>query len=73
VSTKINLGSGLEHVHVTERPLLDRLFANFKRRRGQPFWVSVHAATGHGANVSMALCREFGYDPDTGERTEVKK
>jgi uncharacterized membrane-anchored protein len=71
MSATINLGSGLEHVHVTERLLLDRLFANFKRRRGQPFWLSVHAATGHGSNVSMALCREFGYCPETGKRIEV--
>lgn len=71
MSTKINLGSGLEHVHTTERLLLERVFANFKRRRGQPFWASIHKATGYGSNVSAALCREFGYDPETGKRIEV--
>lgn len=73
MSTKINLGAGLEHVHVTERLILDRVFANIKRPRGQAFWIAVHRATSYGSNVSIELCRQFGYDPDTGKRVEVAK
>jgi hypothetical protein len=73
VSTKINLGAGLEHIHVTERWILERVFANLKRPIGRPFWTAVHRATSYGSNVSAALCREFGYDPETGKRIEVSE
>lgn len=65
-SNIVSLGSGLEHVKITERHLLERFFLNMKRRRGVPFWVSVRDATGHGSNVCIALCREFCRDPETG-------
>lgn len=68
MSKQINLGAGLEHVRITERQLLDRLFCGIKKRRGESFWYAVRQATGHGSNVSIALCQEFGRDPETGER-----
>ncbi|MEN9489609.1 MAG: hypothetical protein RJA63_58 [Pseudomonadota bacterium] len=73
MSTKINLSAGLDGIQITERSLLNRMFANLARKRGKPFWLTVHLATGHGSGVSMALCREFGYDPDTGKRVEAPK
>jgi hypothetical protein len=45
--------------------LVKRFLHGFKTSNtGYPLWVRVKDAFGHGSNVSQAICRKYGFDPD---------
>lgn len=46
---------------------------NVRHRNGQPLWPMVMKATGLGSNSAASLCREYGRDPNTGEKIDQPK
>lgn len=57
---------------IPDSVLLERAIGTimYHRKSNRPAWAEIKDVFGLGSTFSAQLCKRFGYDPYTGEKTE---